>query len=139
MLAAVFMGAQIAADWSGAGLSGTVEVCTYVCTFSVLVQVILVLLTPFMSDAELEVTGKGEVNFVTRNKTAFIVISFVRWAAMTALYVGVLIMCARLWASKSAPPLTHLLARLAIIYFGSYLVLWIAITGRVLLEGGLSK
>jgi len=140
MLAALFMGSQITADWSGVALSGVLEVCTYMCTFAVLVQVILVLLTPFMSDAELEATGtNNEVNFVTTNRNAFILISLVRWAAMTAMNVGVLIFCARLWRSQSSPSLTHLLARLATIYFVSYLVLWVAYTGRVLMGGGLLK
>jgi len=140
MLCAVFMASQISADWAGTGLSPAVEACTYVCTFAVLAQVVLVLLTPFMSDADLEVTSaQGEVNFVTRNRGAFIVISFVRWAAMTALYVGVVILCMQLWNTPAAPPLMHLVARFAAIYFVSYLVLWVAITGRVIMEGGLLK
>jgi len=140
MLCILFMGTQIAADWEGVQLTPAVMGCIYICTFSVLVQVVLVLLAPLMPDAELEVTGaRGEVDFVTRNRGAFIVISFVRWAAMTALYVGVLVLCFRLWSLRVAPAMTHMLVRLSGIYFMAYLMLWVTITGRVLLDGGLTR
>lgn len=139
MLCILFIGTQIAADWEIRVLPNSVQNCMYICTFAVLVQVVLVLLAPFMSDAELEVTGpRGEVDFVTRNHGAFAIISFVRWAAMTALYAGIFVLCNQLWG-MSNQPMTHMLALLSGMYFVAYLMLWVVITARIVRENGLTR
>lgn len=139
MLCILFIGTQIAADWEERPLPSSVQNCMYVCTFAVLVQVVLVLLAPFMSDAELEVTGpRGEVDFVTRNHGAFAIISFVRWAAMTALYAGIFVLCNQLWGMTNQP-MTHMLALLSGMYFIAYLMLWVLITARIVRENGLTR
>lgn len=140
MLSALFLGAQVSVDWSDVEPSGALEACMYMCTVSVLLQVVLVLLTPFVSDAEMEVTGsRGEVNLYARNPRVFVVIGLVRWACMTALYAGVIVLSVKLCRARPAPPLTHLLAQLSIIYFASYLVHWIATTARCIVGEGFLK
>lgn len=125
MLCVLFLGMQIAVDWEAVLLPANVQACMYLCTFSVLIQVILVIAAPFIAKAELQVTGpRGEVDFVTRNHAVFIFISVIRWGAMTALYLGIGVVCAALWQLQAVPPMTSLLCRLAAVYFLAYLLLW---------------
>lgn len=140
MLCVLFMGSQIAADWAGVDLPKSATMWMYICTLSVLLQVILVIAAPFLANADLKVVGpNGEVDFVTQSHDLFVCISIVRWAAMTALYIGVAVVCISLWNTDAAPSMTHSLYRFAFIYFSAYLVLWAAITARQLSEGGFAR
>lgn len=141
MLSILFMGVQIVASWQGITAGSDVDACIYICTFSVLTQLVLVLVAPFLSRAELDVPSGagGEVEFVTRNRLAFVLISFMRWTAMLLLYACVFILCVKLWGLLEAPVLTHMLTRLSFVYFVSYLMLWLCITVRVLFEMGLTR
>jgi hypothetical protein len=137
MLCALFVGAQVATDWGGSGLSGDAAFWVPVCTWSVLLQVILVVLAPFAANAQLQVVGPhGEIDFVTYNNEIFVFISLIRWVAMITLYIGVAVVCGFLWATKSAPALSRELGRLAGVYFLAYLGLWGVITARQMFAGG---
>lgn len=137
MLCILFLGTQIAIDWEGVVIAPSLARWMYICVGSVLLQVVLVVLAPFVANAELQVVGpRGEVDFVTRSHDVFILISILRWAAMTAMYVGIVIIAESLWFANVVPAMTHGLYRFAVIYFAAYLALWVAITARQLLEGG---
>jgi hypothetical protein len=140
MLSILFLGTQIAIDWDGAVLHDTVSVWMYVCTGSVLLQVILVILAPFLANADLQVVGtRGEVDFVTRRHDVFVVVSCIRWIAMAAMYAGVGVVLDTIGFSNVVPAMTDGLCRFAVLYFLAYLVLWIAITATQLSQGGFQR
>lgn len=137
MLAVLFLGTQIAVDWDYSELPSTVATWMYICTASVLLQVFLVILAPFVANADLQVVGpNGELDFVTRRHDIFVFISVIRWIAMAAMYVGIVVVCDALWWANTEPAMTHGIYRFAIIYFVTYLALWICITAKQVLESG---
>lgn len=137
MMCLLFLGTQIAGDWSGIMMPPNVSQWMYVCMYSVLLQVVLVIAAPWLANAELQVVGnRGEVDFVTRNHEIFVAISIIRWIAMFILYVGIVIIITTLWEFEATPALTHELFRFSLLYFAAYLVLWAAITARQFSGGG---
>jgi len=137
MLCLLFIGTQIAADWAYVTLPGSVTNWMYICSVSVLVQVGLTIVAPYLAEAEVQVVGpRGEVDFVTRRHDVFVCLSVLRWLAMIFMYLGVLIVCASLWDSDTVPSMTHPLYRFTFLYFLTYFFLWGAITARQLMQGG---
>jgi hypothetical protein len=140
MLCILFLGAQVAGDWSGTGLSRAAASWILVSTVSVLLQAALVIAAPLLANAELQVVGaRGEIDFVTYNNRVFVLISLVRWVAMVALYVGIAVVCNFLNSTSSETALSRTLLRLAFLYFTAYLALWVAITARQFSEGGFAR
>jgi len=136
MLCVLFMGAQYAADWDGIELSPYMSAWMYVCLAALLVQVVCVIIAPYASKAELQVSPRGDVDFKAFHQEVFVVFSILRWMAMVVLFVGIGVTFSSLWRLKTVPLMTRMLFRLAVVYFVAYLLLWAAITARQLNEGG---
>jgi len=140
MMSAQFLAVQIAADWEGIFLPHNIKVCIYVCTTSLLVQVALVVVTPALSGASLQASGsRGDMDFVTRSHSTFVVVSVIRWLAIFALYISVGIIAISLWKLNLVSTLTHLLIVLMGIFFAVYIALWLSVTIRQLMRGGLYR
>jgi len=136
MICALFLAVQIAADWQGVSLPRNVEVSLYVCAVSLLVQVALVLITPAFAGANVRSSGSGtEVEFVTRSRASFMLVSLVRWLAIAILYICVGVIGIAFWTLQLVPRLTHLLIVLMAVFFVVYMALWVSITLRQLLTG----
>mmetsp|Transcript_31473 Transcript_31473/g.86570 ORF Transcript_31473/g.86570 Transcript_31473/m.86570 type:complete len:768 (-) Transcript_31473:339-2642(-) len=133
MLCILFMGTQIAVVWADATLPRNATGWMCVCVASVLLQLCLVVATPFLAEAELQVAGdSGEAKLVTESHTAFVCASVVRWVVMSVLYLGVAVLCFSLWSAGAPPAVTRQLCCFVCIYFAAYLALWIAISARQL-------
>lgn len=140
MICALFLAVQIAADWQHTSLPQNVEVCLYLCAVSLLMQVVLVLVTPAFAGANLPSNGSGgEVDFVTRSHSTFVVISFFRWVLISALYICAGVICCCFWTLQLEPRLTHLLIVLMAVFFGVFIVLWVTVTLRQLIQGGFAR
>merc|ERR1719272_2225694 len=98
MLCVLFLGTQIAVDSANVALPDYAGKWMYVCTYAVLVQLVLAVLTPFLFNAHLQPgTKNGEDTLVMTNHEGFILTSMIRWTAMTLLYTGVLVVSRALW------------------------------------------
>eukprot|EP00927_Polykrikos_kofoidii_P036219 TRINITY_DN3059_c0_g1_i1.p1 TRINITY_DN3059_c0_g1~~TRINITY_DN3059_c0_g1_i1.p1 ORF type:complete len:814 (-),score=80.13 TRINITY_DN3059_c0_g1_i1:235-2328(-) len=140
MLSILFLGTQIAIDWADETLSQGLSVWMYACTGSVLLQVFLVIVGPYLSDAEMQVIRPtGEVDFVTRNHHWYLILGVVRWLALVVLYIGAAIILNKLWFTNTVPVMTHQLYRLVVIYFATYLALWFSISAQQTLQGGFQR
>lgn len=139
MLCALFLGVQLALDWQFMTLPPHTSSVELLCTVAVFLQVGLLVIAPYLAKAELQASGpRGEMDFVTRNQTVFVVISTIRWVAMTALYAGVIWFAMLLLAHNGLPALMRPLCQLAGVYFFAYLLLWAAITAQTILCDGFS-
>eukprot|EP00927_Polykrikos_kofoidii_P027774 TRINITY_DN2432_c0_g1_i1.p1 TRINITY_DN2432_c0_g1~~TRINITY_DN2432_c0_g1_i1.p1 ORF type:complete len:778 (+),score=85.98 TRINITY_DN2432_c0_g1_i1:139-2472(+) len=140
MLSILFLGTQIAIDWNNDALSARWSMWMYICTGSVLLQVFLVIVGPYLANAEVQVIRlTGDVDFVTRNHCLFVFLGVLRWCALLVLYIGVAIIMRYLWFTNNVPVMTHQLYRLAAIYFATYLALWFSISARQIFQGGFER
>lgn len=139
MICALFVGLQLSADWLALKLPTEAPFYMLVCTASVVMQVVLLIIAPFLAKAELQATGpRGELDFVTRNHHIFVFISMVRWLAMTALYIGVGWFALVLLKLDGLPALMQPLCELAGVYFFAYLMLWASVTAQTVFCDGLA-
>jgi len=138
MLSVLFMGAQISMDWDGTQMTPKCEVCMYICTCAVLLQVILVIMTPSLTSAELQSSGP-RVEFVTMNQDVFMMISIVRWILMAAMYIGIVIVFLAIWKISAVPQMTLFLVRLSVVFFSVYATLWMAVSLQQVCQGGFSN
>lgn len=139
MLSVLFLGTQIAVDWSGASLPATIATWMRISTGALLIQVLLVIVAPYLTEASLQKVGdNGEVDFVTRNTRKLVMFSAVRWLAMAFLYCGVAVIYVRLFFFGGQRTLIHMLFRLGWLYFAVYLALWAFITLREM-KGGYNR
>merc|ERR1719316_691621 len=92
MLAILFIGARMRAlqmDPKNGAPQKWAQNCFYLCTYSVLVQTLLVIIMPFATDCTVEQgASEGDVVFILANKTIGIVMTVVRYVALLALYGG---------------------------------------------------
>lgn len=140
MLSILFLGAQMTADAQHGRLPDFVETSMYLCSFVVILQVTLAILGPFVTNAELRVVPeRQEVDFVARSHNVFLLISICRWAAMTALYVGVALVCWYDWSLTAVPLWSRLLTHLATYFFIVHLLLWIVFSLRQLRGSGFTS
>merc|ERR1719218_81837 len=69
------------------------QTCMYMCTYSVLVQTLLVVMVPYFfaggSPKDLRKgASEGDIQFVIHNKGVNMILTGVRWVALFALYRG---------------------------------------------------
>jgi len=141
MLAVVMIAVQLTVDTAQEKLPGPVETSMYLCSFVLLVQVALAIVTPFITAAELKVVpGRIDVvDFVTERTKLFLLMSIIRWVCMAALYIGIGVICTYLWRQHDEPSWAVLVTHLSTYFFLVYLVLWGAITVRQLNGGGMTS
>ena len=65
------------------------QICFYMCAYSVLVQVLLLLLIPLALNGELNKGAtEGDVTFKLENPTVYGILNAIRWACMLSMYGG---------------------------------------------------
>lgn len=138
ILCVLFMSTQVSASFVGQPVSLQVEQCMHLCLWSVLVQALLGIATPFMFRAELQSFGpmEEEEDLVIRNQDGVLLASLVRWVATACMYFGVWKIGTSMWNLNADPPREHALAAMAAVYFAAYLALWAVMTLKQLYKGG---
>ena len=65
------------------------QICFYMCAYSVLVQVLLLLLIPLALNGELNKGAtEGDVTFTLDNPTVYGILNAIRWACLLSMYGG---------------------------------------------------
>merc|ERR1719247_1790637 len=112
------------------------QMCFYLCTYSVLVQLILVIAVPLVLGGNV-VKGEteGDVTFELPNPSLFWALSALRYVIMAALYGGftAVIVSVCLIEKKDGPtppvsPTMQCVMNLTVQYFFVYLMLWVFLT-----------
>merc|ERR1719314_36156 len=92
MLCILFIGARMRAlqlDPVNGNPQKWAQNCFYLCAYSVLVQVLIILLIPFaLNGTANEGETEGDVTFTIENPTVYAVMNAVRYAVMLSMYGG---------------------------------------------------
>jgi len=141
MLCILFIGARMRAlqmDPKHGNPQKWAQNCFYLCTYSVLVQTLLVIIMPFVSKCECKMgPSEGDVLFVMENPTLGIVMTVIRYCALLALYAGFTAVMVSVFIIEHpkdvslTPPISpamQCVMNLTVQYFTVYLALFICIT-----------
>jgi len=141
MLSILFIGARMRAlqiDPKHGNPQKWAQNCFYLCTYSVLVQTLLVIIMPFVTTCEVEQgASEGDVVFVLENKTIGVVMTVVRYIALFALYGGFTAVMYSVFTiehpdgPEKTPPISpamQCVMNLTVQYFTVYLALFVCIT-----------
>merc|ERR1719265_2382253 len=141
MLSILFIGARMRAlqiDPKHGSPQKWAQNCFYLCTYSVLVQTLLVIIMPFVTQCTVEQgASEGDVVFLMENKTIGIVMTVVRYVALLALYGGFTAVMVSVFViehpdgAELTPPISpamQCVMNLTVQYFTIYLALFISIT-----------
>merc|ERR1719421_2832155 len=141
MLCILFVGARMRAlqiDPKHGNPQKWAQNCFYLCTYSVMVQTILVILMPFVTRCECKQgASEGDVTFVMQNPTLGIVMTVVRYVLLVALYAGFTAVMVSVFVIEHptdpslTPPISpamQCVMNLTCQYFTVYLALFICIT-----------
>jgi len=141
MLCILFIGARMRAlqmDPKNGNPQKWAQNCMFLCTYSVLLQTILVIVMPFASRCECtRGASEGDVLFVLENKTLGIVMTVIRYVALLALYGGFTAVMVSVFVIEHptdvelTPPISpamQCVMNLTVQYFTIYLALFICIT-----------
>jgi len=147
MLCILFIGARMRAlqlDPVNGNPQPWAQKCFYLCTYAVLVQLVLILTVPLMLKGELaKGETEGDVTFTGMSPTALMVMNVVRFAAMFALYGGfttvIYSVCVIKAPSGPTPPVSptmQCVMNLTVQYFFIYLMLWVLVTTKQFMSAG---
>jgi len=118
--------------------------CFYLCAYSVLVQLALVLVVPLALNGKCkEGSTEGDVTFELENKMVYNVMTFVRYAALIALYAGFTTVIYSICVIKNPNGPTPAVSaamqcvmNLTIQFFFVYLMLFLFVTVKQITDGG---
>jgi hypothetical protein len=142
MLAILFIGARIRAlqiDPKHGAPQAWAQNCFYLCAYSVLAQLSLVIVVPYALGGEVrQGTSEGDVTFELANPTLFFVLSGVRYLLMLALYGGFTAVIVSVFTieaedpedTPAISPAMQCVMNLTAQFFFVYLMLWVLITLR---------
>jgi hypothetical protein len=143
MLAILFIGARIRAlqiDPKFGAPQAWAQNCFYLCAYSVLAQLSLVIIVPYALGGEVRAgETEGDVTFELANPTLFFVLSGVRYLLMLALYGGFTAVIVSVFTiedkddPEATPPISpamQCVMNLTAQFFFVYLMLWVLITLR---------
>jgi len=143
MLCILFIGARMRAlqmDPKHGNPQKWAQNCFYLCTYSVMVQTLLVLIMPFLVECEAKVgASEGDVVFEMENATVALIVLVIRWVALLALYGGFSAVIYSVFVIEHptdvslTPPISpamQCVMNLTVQYFFIYLMLWICITAQ---------
>merc|ERR1719301_104059 len=143
MLCILFVGARMRAlqiDPKHGNPQKWAQNCMFLCTYSVLLQTVLVILMPFVTRCECKRgASEGDVLFELENKTLGIVMTVLRYVALLALYGGFTAVMVSVFLIEHptdvrlTPPLSpamQCVMNLAVQYFTIMLLLFVSITVR---------
>jgi hypothetical protein len=141
MLAILFIGARIRAlqiDPKFGAPQPWAQNCFYLCAYSVLAQLTLVIVVPYVLGGEVRKgTSEGDVTFELSNPSLFFVLSGVRYLLMLALYGGFTAVIVSVFTiedkedPEKTPPISpamQCVMNLTAQFFFVYLMLWVIIT-----------
>merc|ERR1719420_2248163 len=141
MLAILFIAARIRAlqiDPKHGNPQRWAQMCFFMCTGSVVVQTLMVIMMPFCVDCECkEGDTEGDVVFVMEHKGAAMCFTGIRYLCLIALYGGFTAVIASVFLithptdiSKTPPisPAMQCVMNLTLQYFTIYLMLFVSIT-----------
>jgi len=141
MLCILFIGARMRAlqiDPKHGNPQLWAQRCFYLCTYSVMVQTILVILMPFCTKCEVKKgASEGDVTFVLENPTIGAVMTVIRYVALFALYGGFTAVMVSVFLIEHptdvslTPPISpamQCVMNLTCQYFTIYLGLFVCIT-----------
>merc|ERR1719446_97745 len=143
MLCILFIGARMRAlqlDPKYGNPQAWAQNCFFLCSYSVLVQLLLVLAVPYVLGGNVvEGEAEGDITFELPNPTLFMVFSALRYLLMLALYGGftAVIVSVFLIEAKEGPtppvsPTMQCVMNLTVQFFFVYLLLWVLLTLRQL-------
>jgi hypothetical protein len=148
MLCILFIGARMRAlqiDPINGNPQKWAQNCFFLCAYSVMVQLFLILMIPFVlpgGDSKQGVT-EGDVTFECDNPTVLMILQAIRYAAMFALYGGftavIYSVCVIENPNGPTPPVSpamQCVMNLNIQFFFVYLMLWVSITVKQFTSGG---
>merc|ERR550514_2423134 len=141
MLCILFIGARMRAlqiDPVNGNPQKWAQACFYLCSYSVLVQVVILMMVPLVLDGEAkEGKTEGDVTFELKDSpTTMAILSAVRYAVMLALYGGftavIVSVCVIEGKDGAAPPpvspAMQCVMNLTVQFFFVYLMLWVSVT-----------
>ena len=142
MLSILFIGARMRAlqiDPVNGNPQRWAQMCFYLCSYAVLVQVLLVLLIPLVFDGEVKKgETKGDVTFSKVSPTMMSILTACRWMVMLALYGGftavIVSVCTIEGKGGAAPPpvspAMQCVMNMTVQFFFVYGMLWAFVTMR---------
>merc|ERR1719172_329840 len=143
MLAILFIGARIRAlqiDPKHGAPQAWAQNCFYLCAYSVLAQLSLVIIVPYALGGEVRKgEAEGDVTFELANPSLFFVLTGVRYLLMLALYGGFTAVIVSVFTiedkddPEATPPISpamQCVMNLTAQFFFVYLMLWVMITLR---------
>merc|ERR1719271_425613 len=114
--------------------------CFFMCTYSVMIQTLLVIIVPLSVECECKQgSSEGDVVFEMANPTIGMIIAAVRWVCLLALYGGFTAVIYSVFVIEHptdvslTPPISpamQCVMNLTVQYFFIYLCLWICITAQ---------
>jgi len=141
MLCILFIGARMRAlqmDPKHGNPQKWAQNCFFMCTYSVMVQTILVIVMPFCVQCECKQgSSEGDVVFEMENHILAIIIAVIRWTCLLAMYGGFSAVIYSVFVIEHptdvhlTPPISpamQCVMNLTVQYFFIYLCLWICIT-----------
>jgi len=148
MLCILFIGARMRAlqiDPVNGNPQKWAQACFYLCSYSVLVQVVILMMVPLVLDGEAkEGKTEGDVTFELKDSpTTMAILSAVRYAVMLALYGGftavIVSVCVIEGKDGAAPPpvspAMQCVMNLTVQFFFVYLMLWVSVTVKQFTSG----
>jgi hypothetical protein len=143
MLCILFIGARMRAlqmDPKNGNPQKWAQNCFFMCTYSVMVQTLLVIIMPFCVECECKVgSSEGDVVFEMESPMVGNIVQAVRWVCLLALYGGFTAVIYSVFViehptdvslTPAISPAMSCVMNLTVQYFFIYLVLWVAITGQ---------
>jgi hypothetical protein len=147
MLCILFIGARMRAlsmDPINGNPQKWAQNCFYLCTYSVMVQLILILIIPLVLNGDVK-TGEteGDVTFENLNPTVLTLLTVLRYACMAALYGGFTAVIYSIMVIEAPPgrpyvpvsPTMQCVMNLTCQFFFVYLMLWAFVTTKQFTSG----
>jgi len=148
MLCILFVGARMRAlqiDPKNGNPQSWAQNCFFMCTFSILIQALLVILMPFVARGECKRGAcEGDVSFIMENPRVGAVMTAMRYICLVALYGGAIAVVYSVFViqhpdgRKMTPPVSPAMKcviALTVQYFIIYTVLFICITIKSFVSG----
>ena len=142
MLCILFIGARMRAlsmDPINGNPQKWAQNCFYLCTYSVMVQLVLILIIPLVLNGDVK-TGEteGDVTFENLNPTVLTLLTVLRYACMAALYGGFTAVIYSIMVIEAPPgrpyvpvsPTMQCVMNLTCQFFFVYLMLWAFVTTK---------
>jgi hypothetical protein len=147
MLSILFIGARMRAlsmDPINGNPQKWAQNCFYLCTYSVLVQLIMLMAIPLVLDGSLKKgSTEGDITFELPNPTMMAILTAMRYMVMLALYGGFTAVIYSVMVIEAPPGMTYVpvspamqcTMNLTTQFFFVYLVLWILVTVKQFTSG----